>query len=32
MRVTSGKHAGETGWLFARQAFVGGHPLDTLVP
>ncbi len=30
VRVTSGKHLGRSGWLFARQAFVGDSPLDTL--
>jgi hypothetical protein len=30
VRVTAGKHAGRTGWLFARQAFVGGLPVNVL--
>lgn len=30
VRVKSGKYAGRKGWLFARQAFLGKLPLDTL--
>jgi hypothetical protein len=30
VRVTSGKYAGRTGWLFARQAFIGDSPLNVL--
>jgi hypothetical protein len=32
VRVTGGKFAGRTGWLFARQAFVGGLPINVLRP
>jgi hypothetical protein len=31
VRVTSGKYRGRKGWVFARQAFFEGKPLDTLV-
>jgi hypothetical protein len=30
VRVTSGKYAGKTGWLFARQAFIGDSPINVL--
>jgi hypothetical protein len=30
VRVTAGKYAGKTGWLFARQAFVGDLPINVL--
>lgn len=31
VRVDSGKYRGRRGWIFARQAFYDGRPLDTLV-
>jgi hypothetical protein len=30
VRITSGPNAGKTGWLFARQAFVGDWPINEL--
>lgn len=30
VRVTGGKYGGRTGWLFARQAFVGDLPVNVL--
>jgi hypothetical protein len=30
VRVTGGKYAGRTGWLFARQAFVRDSPINVL--
>lgn len=30
VRVTRGKCAGKTGWLFARQAFIGDKPINVL--
>lgn len=30
VRVSSGKYAGRTGWLFARQAFIGNSPVNVL--
>lgn len=30
VRVTSGKYAGRTGWIFARQAFIGDSPINVL--
>ena len=30
VRVTAGKYAGKSGWLFARQAFVGDLPVNVL--
>jgi|SRR5580700_3968837 hypothetical protein len=30
VRVTSGKFAGKSGWLFARQAFIGDLPINVL--
>jgi len=30
VRVSVGKYAGKTGWLFARQAFIGNLPINVL--
>lgn len=30
VRVTSSNYSGKTGWLFARQAFIGDLPIDVL--
>jgi hypothetical protein len=32
VRVTSGKYSGKSGWLFARQAFIGDLPINVLRP
>jgi hypothetical protein len=31
VRVTNGKYAGKTGWLYSRQAFAGDRPVNLLV-
>lgn len=30
VRITSGKYAGKTGWLYARQASIGDSPINVL--
>lgn len=30
VRITGGKYAGKTGWLYARQAFIGDSPINVL--